>query len=62
MHLTNWLDGINNTAADFSSTMHAVVPCQTGEAVWVRAAPDFELVDNIYHHNVFSGFLLKAGL
>ena len=50
------------TAANAASTMHTVIPCQTGEAVWVKAGSDFDLLDNANHINQFSGFLLKAGL
>ena len=47
----------------YSSTMHAIVPCEASQNVWVvTPTSEIRIHDNVFHHNQFSGLLIKEGL
>ena len=54
----------NTQGVYFSSTMHAIVPCEQGQTVWVAmtATTSRRIFDNYSNCNQFSGLLIKEGL
>ncbi len=46
----------------YTSSTHAILPCNQGEEIWMRMGDSCRLYDSSSHLNQFSGLLVKPGL
>ena len=57
-------DYASGTHSYFSSTMHAIIPCEQGEDVWVKMDSTTGTIYDVFTigYNQFSGLLIKQGI